>query len=109
MKSTDASVDESVKVVVKLENEAGGGSMDDNSDQENQETFENINKKGFTGKQILTKYNSTYQDGAHTLKSNILNTELTQLKNQAKIEKIENGRWRAKNLRALKLQFSYDF
>ena len=64
--------------------------------------WEEINERGFPVKAIMCKYNSTYQDlEQHTIKRAALNKELTQLKQKAKIEKTEDGRWRAKNFKVL--------
>ena len=65
------------------------------------EKLELINKHGFTAKEILAKYNDTYQEENHTIKWGALNKELTYLKNLAKLEKTDEGSWRAKNLKVL--------
>jgi hypothetical protein len=75
---------------------------------EDEDALKEINKRGFTSKEILAKYNNLYYQGDHnhTIKMASLNRKLTLLKNQAKLEKLDTGRWRAKNWKALEMDVS---
>ena len=65
--------------------------------------LEETNKRGFSEKQIRSKYNDTYQDDGHTIKAALLTKTLNQLKSEARLEKTDDGKWRAKNVKALEM------
>ena len=76
---------------------------DDVVDHREDAMLEEINKQGFTEKQIRLKYNDTYQDDGHTIESKLLSRTLTLLKSEAHMEKMDGGKWRAKNVKVLEL------
>ena len=85
---------------------------DDDTKNALESQLRETNKCGFTKRDILRMYNNTFQENLHTITAVLLHCVLHQLKDEAKLEKFESDRWRAKNWTTFKKEvekFPKDF